>query len=152
MTESTPPPAASPAGGAPAGTATLGVRFVARLLDALIIGVPVAVVLTIAGLAESYVVNVLLSLGYFGYYVFFESSSGATLGKRIMGMRVVAADGTPPSTEAAAKRNAFMLLGLLPGALGIVSLIVVIIIAVTISTSPHNRGKHDEFAGTGVLR
>lgn len=153
MAASTPPPAAPPAGGGSSGTATLGVRFGARLLDGLIIGIPVAIVLFILGLSESYVANALVSLGFFAYYVYFESTTGATLGKRILNLRVVAADGTPPALEAAAKRNSWMLLGLLPTFLGgLLSLVAVIVIAVTISSSPHHRGKHDEFAGTGVLR
>lgn len=155
-----PPPAAPPppdAAGA-TGTAGLGARFGARLLDGLIVFIPASIVLGLAGVGmgglamDSWLFNAVTSLLWFGYYVYFESTSGATLGKKLLNLRVVAADGTPPTTEAAAKRNIWMLFGLVPIIGGIAQFVAVIVIAVTISSGDANRGKHDEFAGTGVLR
>lgn len=150
----TQPPAANPpsGAGAPTTTAGLGVRFGARFLDALIIGLPVGIVLGVMGLADGLFVSTLLSIAYFGYYVYFEANQGATLGKKILNLKVVAADGSPPTMEAAAKRNAWMLIGLIPVLGGILGFIAVIVIAVTISSNAHNRGKHDEFADTAVMR
>jgi uncharacterized RDD family membrane protein YckC len=147
-----------PAGGAPASTAGLGVRFGARLLDGLIVGIPVSILLTIFGLGGmgtfgtgGWVGSAILSLLAFGYYVYFESTTGATLGKKLLKIRVVASDGSSPTAEAAAKRNIWMLFGLVPYLGDLASIIAVIVIAVTINSNQFNRGKHDEFAGTGVI-
>jgi uncharacterized RDD family membrane protein YckC len=152
-----PPPAAPPEPGVGVtGTAGLGQRFAARLLDGLIVGIPAAIILGIAGFGaglggDAIVFNVVTSLLWFAYYVYFESTSGATLGKRLLKLKVVQADGSPPSTEAAAKRNAWMLFGIVPIIGGFAQFIAVIVIAVTIASGEHNRGKHDEIAGTAVL-
>lgn len=143
--------------GAPASTASLGVRFAARLLDGLLVGLPAVIVLTLFGLGTGgfgltgWIGSAITSLLWFGYFVYFESSSGATVGKRILKVRVVAPDGSPPSVEAAAKRNVWMLFGLIPFVGALVQFIAVIVIAVTISGNEFNRGKHDEFADTGVV-
>jgi uncharacterized RDD family membrane protein YckC len=157
MTEASGPAMGQPAGAA-ASTASLGARFGARLLDVVILLIPLLIVFFVLALFmtalgfDSWLMGAIFSLLWFGYYVYFESTTGATLGKKILRLRVVAADGTPPSTEAAAKRNAWMLLGLIPTFVGdLLSIIAVIVIAVTISSNEYNRGKHDEIAGTGVM-
>jgi uncharacterized RDD family membrane protein YckC len=144
--------------GPPASTAGLGARFGARLLDVLIIGIPASIVFSLAGIGglgtfgmRGWISSAIVSVLWFGYYVYFESTTGATLGKKLLNLRVVAADGNPPSTEAAAKRNVWMLFGLVPILGDLASLVAVIVIAVTISSNEFNRGKHDEFAGTGVM-
>jgi uncharacterized RDD family membrane protein YckC len=160
-----PPPAAPPppaGSGAATGTAGLGARFGARVLDALIVFIPASILLGLVGVGvgggmggfglDGWLFNAITSLLWFGYYVYFESTSGATLGKKLLNLRVVSADGSPPSTEAAAKRNIWMLFGIVPFIGGLAQFIAVIVIAVTISSGEANRGKHDEFAGTGVLR
>jgi uncharacterized RDD family membrane protein YckC len=143
-------------GGMPASTAGLGVRIGARILDGLIVGIPASIVLGLLGFgtftADNWFGSTIMSLLWFGYFVWFESSSGATVGKRLLKLRVVVADGSNPSLEAAAKRNVWMLFGIVPWIGGILSFIAVIVIIVTISSSEVSRGKHDEFAGTAVMR
>jgi uncharacterized RDD family membrane protein YckC len=145
-------------GGMPASTAGLGVRIGARILDALLVGLPAAIILGILGLGgmgfgtDSWLGSAIISLLWFGYFVWFESNSGATVGKKLLNLRVVVADGSNPSMEAAAKRNVWMLFGLIPLVGGLISLIAVIVIIVTISSNADSRGKHDEFAGTAVMR
>lgn len=41
--------------------------------------------------------HLLFLLLYFWYYVFLQARSGQTLGKKIMGIKVISADGSPPS-------------------------------------------------------
>jgi uncharacterized RDD family membrane protein YckC len=101
---------------------------------------------------DSWLTSAIISLLWFGYFVWFESNSGATVGKKLLNLRVVVADGSHPSMEAAAKRNVWMLFGLIPFVGGLLSLIAVIVIIVTISSNPDSRGKHDTFAGTAVMR
>lgn len=156
-----PPPGSTPGppAGTASGTADIGVRIGARLLDVLLVGIPASIVLVVTGLAaggltgmSGYVPSLVYSLLWFGYFVLMESQTGATVGKKLLNLRVVTADGRFPSLEAAAKRNVWMLLGLIPLIGGLLSLAALIAIIVTVSNDPDNRGKHDEFAGTGVVR
>jgi uncharacterized RDD family membrane protein YckC len=157
---------ASPSGGTgpypPAAPAYGGLakRFGARILDGLVVGIPVAIVFAvIPGLTVGgFLYGLVLTAAYFGYFVFLESSRGSTLGKQLLGLRVAGAAGASPVTmEASAIRNSWVLIGLLSGipVLGIlaslVSLGIVIAIAVTISSDARNQGLHDRFAGTVVL-
>lgn len=134
-------------------------RFGARILDGLIIGIPVAIVFAVLGFdTGTFLYGVVSSLLYFGYFVFLETTRGATFGKAVLGMRVAGEDGrSPVSTEASAIRNSWMLIGVLSGIplvgflAGLASLAAVITIAVTISSDPRNQGLHDRFGGTLVL-
>lgn len=149
-----PPPAGGqpPAGGVPTGTASLGQRIGARLLDYIIVGIPGAIVLGLTGLFRGFFGGMILSALWFGYFAFMESNRGATVGKSILNLNVVTDDGSLPSLEQAAKRNIWMLAGLVPFVGGLLALAAVIVIIVTISNNAYNRGYHDEFAGTAVMR
>jgi uncharacterized RDD family membrane protein YckC len=142
----------------PASTAGLGVRIGARIVDFVLVGIPALILLGLLGLGgmgfgtDSWLGSAILSVLWFGYFVWFESNNGATVGKKLLNLRVVVADGSHPSLEVAAKRNVWMLFGLIPWIGGLISFIAVIVIIVTISSSPESRGKHDEFAGTAVMR
>jgi uncharacterized RDD family membrane protein YckC len=99
-------------------------RFVAVLLDAVIIFFPLGIVVGLlsgGGYSESgngYAnagVNVggnafwlLLALGL-GYYIICEAATGMTLGKRIVGIRVVDDEGDPVGPGAAVVRNVLRL-------------------------------------------
>lgn len=161
MTAQPPPPQqpGSPYGSVFAGTASLGARIGARLLDILIVAIPASILLGILGFGTygmfdtgSWVGSAITSVLWFAYFVFMESSRGATIGKQVLNLKVISASGAPPSTEEAAKRNIWMLFGLVPLIGGIASLVAVIVIMVTISSDQHNRGYHDTFAGTAVMR
>jgi uncharacterized RDD family membrane protein YckC len=142
----------------PGVSATLGVRIGARLLDTLLVGIPATIVLAILGLGTGFgmrgwIGNAIVSLLWFGYFIWFETNQGATLGKKLLNLSVAdAAAGGLPSMEMAAKRNLWMLLGLVPLIGGLLSVVAVIAIMITIASSPESRGFHDTFAGTAVLR
>jgi uncharacterized RDD family membrane protein YckC len=157
-------------------------RFVARLVDFILVGfvqfflgVLVLVVLGITnqdawtgGLwmsnGVSWAANALSSvIGaalFLGYFTIMESRRGQTLGKMIMKLETRGPGGGHPTTEQALKRNAFTaigVLGVIPflGAVaGLLSLAAFIMIAVTISQDTVTRhGWHDNFAGgTTVIR
>jgi uncharacterized RDD family membrane protein YckC len=149
------PPPAAPQVGMPTATAGLGARIGARLLDGLIVGLPASIILGLIFRLDTtgWIVSAIVSLLWFGYFVLMESNQGATVGKRLLNLRVVGADGTPPSIEQAAKRNIWMLFGLIPTFLGgLISFVAVIAIIVTIATNEANRGVHDQFAETAVMR
>jgi uncharacterized RDD family membrane protein YckC len=141
--------------------ATLGKRFLARLVDGLVLFVPtLAISLPIAGgLAigssntgtRAFIAGV-VSVGLsFAYNVVLESSQGRTIGKRALGLEVRAGDGLPTPTQAA-KRNLYMLLSAVPGGIGgLLSIGSAIGIAVTISRDPYGRGAHDRYADVQVV-
>ncbi|GAB2862138.1 RDD family protein [Nocardioides pacificus] len=142
-------------------------RFVARILDGLVVAVPY-VVLTIAiniAVESRYVeaaltgiVLVVLQLGYFGYL---ESARGQTIGKMVLKLRTVGPGGANPTMEQALLRNIFYAAGLLSIApfvggffAGLVQLVAWITIAVGINADAARRqGWHDKVAGgTQVLK
>jgi uncharacterized RDD family membrane protein YckC len=159
--------------------ADLLMRFLARLIDFIILGVGVAIInailfVGIFGLASgggfgmsmggSYayaaLTGVLGAVIYLGYFSLLESRNGQTLGKMLLKLRTEGPDGNPPSMELAIKRNFWVALGALAvipivGGLigGLAELAIIIVIAVTISNSPTKQGWHDTFAGgTKVIK
>ena len=100
--------------------AGIALRFVAVLLDAVILFLPLGLVLglmTGGGYAKSgdgytnagidvggNAFWLLVALGV-GYYIVCEAATGATLGKRLVGIQVVGEDGDPLTFGAAVVRN-----------------------------------------------
>lgn len=145
--------------------ADLTTRGAGRLVDLLVVAVAgsvlwfIGAILTgvtdlgpravgLLGLATQSVVTSVIGVTYF---TFFEHRLGRTFGKTIVGTRVTGPDGALPSLQAAFKRNAWLLLGIVPVLGGLATLAVIVVIAATISGSPHNRGWHDELAGGTVV-
>ena len=71
-----------------------------------------------------------------------------------LSLRTEGPDGNPPSLEVAIRRNFWVALGILAvvpfvgGLIGaLAELVIVILIAVTVSNSPTKQGWHDNFAG-----
>lgn len=87
-----------------------------------------------------------------GYYVFLETTRGATVGKMLLNLEVRNRSGSYPTPEQSLKRNAFYALSIIPFLGGLLQLAAVIYIAVTISQNPDNRGWHDDFGDTLVVR
>ena len=149
----------------------LGSRFVAKIIDGVLLAVTVGFLSAILGLAAfgmgmrsnwgANIVGTLISTAIaVGYYSFMESSRGQTVGKMVLGLKVQNLEGANPTMEQALKRNAYFaisLIGVLPilGGLisGLASLAAVIYIAVTINNDTQwRRGWHDQFAGTWVAK
>ena len=86
------------------------------------------------------------------YYVFFDTTRGATPGKMILNLQVEGSTGTTPSPEESLRRNAWLALGIIPWLGGLLQLAAVIYIAITINQAGDNRGWHDHFANTRVIR
>ncbi|MBY3809196.1 RDD family protein [Rhodococcus fascians] len=135
-----------PGGGQPG---SLGIRFGARLIDGIIVGVVALILSAILGSTDNLLVTGLFSgLLTFIYFVGLEVSQGATLGKKILGLRVHGPGGAPtPTLQQSAIRNAFTLLNIIPFLGSLLALVAMIVIAVTINSSPTKVGKHDELAG-----
>ncbi|MFC6011868.1 RDD family protein [Nocardia lasii] len=138
--------------------ADLWIRFGARVIDGLIVGIPVGIVTSFllpSNLLVSFILTPLITtLAIVGYNVGLEVSQGATLGKKILGLRVVAPGGAPALTpEQSLKRNLWLAPQIIYclGSLATVGL--GIYIAVTINNDPNKQGWHDKFAGgTQVIK
>jgi uncharacterized RDD family membrane protein YckC len=153
-------------------------RFLARLIDHVLIGVVSAIIVSVIvvgavlgsdgnsyfGYGDSIVAGiisaVLSTIIAMGYFVYMETQQGRTLGKMVMKLHVEGAAGGKPTVEESAKRNiwlAFPLLGIIPviggliGSLG--QLVAVIMIAVGINSDRERRRPWtDKFAGTQVIK
>ena len=139
-----PPPV--PTGGQPGG---LGIRFAARFIDGIIVGI-VSFVLALLLHATSNILVTGLFSGVltFVYFVAFEVTQGWTPAKKILGLSVHGPGGAPkPDLQQSAIRNSFTLLSVIPYLGGLLALIAYIVIAVTINGSPTKQGKHDQLAG-----
>lgn len=160
-------PAPGPYGAPAPQPAQLADRFLARLIDGLVVGIPAGIVsvivgglvrLLLPGFIDDYVAGVvgaaLVAAAYIGYNYYFETSSGQTLGKSVMKLRVVGPGGGPVTAQQSVRRNGFYgayLLAVVPflgsvlGGLALIGLMVYI--AVTINNDTALRqGWHDKLA------
>lgn len=138
--------ASGPSHGEPAD---LLVRFFARLIDGVIVGiVGFFLAFTTDTLSNVLVTGLFTGLLTFAYFVLFEVTQGWTPGKKLLGLSVRGPGGQlKPDVKQSAIRNAFTLLSIVPFIGGLLGVIAIIVIAVTISGSPTKQGKHDELAG-----
>ncbi len=73
--------------------ASFGKRFLAVVVDGIIVGVVTGIVLKIGGANLGQVLGGAIGLAY---YVYFEGGQGATLGKKVLGLRVISTAGASP--------------------------------------------------------
>lgn len=116
--------------------AGIGSRFLASLLDTIIVGllqvvVLVLLILTLNMLSGSTfaeqlstwlvaILGLIAAVFYWGYYIFFEMLwNGQSPGKRWVGLRVIRADGTPITLSESLIRNLARLIDFLPAAYGV---------------------------------
>src|SRR6266567_3374405 len=121
--------------------AGVGPRFLAVLIDTIIIGV-------VAGILSAIFRNSGLSGGVTGlltlaYFIVMEATQGATLGKMALGLRVVKTDGSPITWTDSLIRN---LLRIIDG------LFVYLVGAIFIWTSPLKQRLGDRAAHTVVVK
>ena len=160
------PPPPPPPGGGYGGPEPVGPwpRLGARIIDWLVLLIPSFLIGLVVGVGASplsggavdaagFLAGIITTLLGFGYYVWLETTRGQTVGKMALSYRVVGPDGGLPTTEQSMRRNAWLLLAIIPILGGLAQLVIAIIIGVTISSDPFNRGWHDNFAGgTAVVR
>jgi uncharacterized RDD family membrane protein YckC len=82
-------------------------------------------------------------LVWFVYYTAMEALLGASLGKLLLGLRVVMVDGTPVSWPAAIVRNVLRIVD---------GFLVYLVAALLVWTSPKRQRLGDRVAGTVVIR
>ncbi len=74
--------------------ASFGIRFVAVLIDSIIVGIVGAILSLVLGSTIGSVLNLVLGLAYYGYLE--GSPSGQTVGKKAMNIRVIDFNGGGP--------------------------------------------------------
>jgi uncharacterized RDD family membrane protein YckC len=131
--------------------ADLGRRAGARAVD--------AAILAGLGLAAGVVIG--YGIGWFAveftlvavYLLGLDTTTGATAGKALFGLHVVAGDGMArrPTLAEAARHEAFVVLGAIPFVGPILGPVAWSVIAWSIRRSPSGEGIHDRFAGTRVV-
>lgn len=115
----------------PGRPADLGVRFGARVIDTLIVGIPMfiiqAIILAAFGTSGGgssfsldspgvgyWVVNAIVSIIFaavwVAYFVYLETTKGQTLGKQVLHLRVLGASGSNPTRDESLKRNGYVVL------------------------------------------
>jgi len=134
--------------------AGIPLRFVALLLDAVIVFFPAGVIIGLlsgGGYTETGGAGIdvggkaawlFLALGL-GYYVFCEAATGATLGKRIVGIHVIGEDGEQLTFGASLVRNLLRLVD---------CLFFYLVGAIFALTSPQGQRLGDRAAHTLVVR
>ena len=131
--------------------AGVGSRFMAALVDSLLIGIMQVIVnlvlLLFLGLEETWVIAIIGFISFvilWGYYIFFELNwGGQSPGKRWVGLRVIRVDGTPISLSESLIRNLIRLIDFLPISYGVG--------VVTMFVTSQSRRLGDLAAGTIVV-
>jgi uncharacterized RDD family membrane protein YckC len=177
-----PPPTGQPGYGPPVSgigaPADLMTRFLARLIDLVLVGIVNAIVTSVlvvglfglnasglgfsvgASFVAGAVSAVISAALYLGYFAVMESRNGQTVGKMLLKLQTQGPDGGTPTMEQAVRRNiwvAFGVAGVIPiigGVIGaIAELVAVVMIAVGINNSPTRQAWNDNFAGgTQVIK
>jgi uncharacterized RDD family membrane protein YckC len=159
-----PPPAgaAAPMAGPAVGVGQPGSlvdRFLARLIDGIIIGIVYVIIYAVLLSAVDYFLAVFLSgvvaaVLYIGYFAYMESNRGQTLGKQIMKLRTFGPDGASnPTMEQAVRRNIWYAFDIVPFIGPLAVLASVILIAIGINGDPRRQHWFDKFAGgTTVIK
>ena len=133
----------------------LAQRFFARLIDGIVVNIVVFVLTLFVFPDYRWLVTGLFSgVLMFGYFVLLETTQGTSLGKRLLGLKVLGPGGRlKPDFSQSAIRNSFTLFAVVPYVGPLLAFIAYIVIAVTINASPCKQGKHDELAGgTQVIK
>jgi len=152
-----------------AGTrpANVGKRVGAYIIDMLLLTIAFVIVGVIVGLGsgpvpatpeavsagQSYMYSVITAGLTLAYFMLLEASSGQTLGKRMLRIKALMADGSPVTLEAAFKRRVLFVIGsVIPLIGGLISFAVPLAALITaIQDDPNNQGFHDRWATTRVV-
>jgi uncharacterized RDD family membrane protein YckC len=120
---------------------SVGPRFLAVLIDGILIGIVNAIIG--AALHNSSAVGAIAAVIGIAYYIIMEATQGATVGKMVLGLRVVRIDGAPISWNESIVRN---LLRIVDG------IAVYLVGAILVWNSPTRQRLGDRVAKTVVIR
>lgn len=122
----------------------IGPRLVAVIIDGIILFIIEYILLTILGQNQAGLSYFIETVILVAYYTVMEATLGATVGKMVMGLRVVRQDGGPISWTESLIRNLLRLIDALPFAY--------IVGAIIMSTNPLKQRLGDKVAHTVVIR
>lgn len=148
--------------------AAVGKRVGAYIIDMVLITIVLAIVfaITLSGSGtlpaspegidqgNAYATGVGTAVLTLAYFMLLEAGSGQTLGKRALGIKVVAADGVSlPSLSATFTRRVLFVIGnVIPIVGSLIGFVVPLAALITaIQDEPDNRGFHDRWAHTRVI-
>jgi uncharacterized RDD family membrane protein YckC len=120
---------------------SVGPRFLAVLIDGIILMVVGGIIS--AGLRAPAVAGTLEAVIAFAYLIIMEATQGATIGKKLVGLRVVKEDGSPISWNESIIRNLLRIVD---------SLFVYLVGAILVWNSPTRQRLGDRVAKTVVIR
>ncbi|WP_010119549.1 RDD family protein [Corynebacterium nuruki] len=141
-----------------------GVRLGAYIIDAIILMIIAVIVGFIVGLAggasddgavsagTQFLLSVIVVVIWFAYRVGMEISAGGSVGKLILGLKVVDINGQRLSAQNSLIRNAWFIVGIIPFVGGILSFVAAIALGVTISSNPQKQSFTDKWAKSYVVR
>ncbi|MDX1658851.1 MAG: RDD family protein [Nitriliruptorales bacterium] len=137
----------------------MGRRALARMIDLIVVALPVVVTLSALGVpTEAPAALVTFPLLHTAYHVTFEFNTGATPAKRLLGLRVTGLDGERLEPLAALNRNAWVLFQIMAGPAIVVLLLNLawslfgIAIVASAVMRPDGRGIHDRWSNAVVSR
>ncbi|UGT45903.1 RDD family protein [Nocardia yamanashiensis] len=129
------------------------IRLVARIIDGFIVGIPTAIIGFVLPNGLSLLWTIISPLLMLAYFVGLEVTQGATFGKQIFKLKVLAPGGGALDPVTSLKRNVFIAAGVVPYLGSVVELGLMIWAGVSISQDPNGQGWHDKFAGgTQVIK
>ena len=109
-------------------TETLLPRIGAFLVDFLLLGIALGLLVVVAGVISdglAVAVSGLSGLLVFAYFIYMEGTYGQTVGKRVLGIVVVKADGSPCDMKASVIRNVLRIVdGLFVYLVGLIVILV----------------------------
>jgi uncharacterized RDD family membrane protein YckC len=130
-----------------AQAAGVGVRFLAVLIDFIIMSIVTGIILGILTVVTHGVSSALSDfiwlVLYIGYYIVIEGQRGASLGKMALGLRVVNMDGTPITMNQSVTRNLLRIVD---------AFFFYLVAAISVWNSPHKQRLGDRVANTMVIR
>lgn len=133
-------------------------RVFATLIDGILQALLVMPVLLAVGFDDTnsstlQTTGILMTLVFFLLATWFVAVYGGTPGKLVLGLRVTQSDAetTPPGWDAALKRTAVNLVGVLPLVGSLLGLTVGILNLVWVAQDPERRSVHDKVGGTRVV-
>ena len=131
----------------------VGRRLVATLVDAIIIGILFGVISGLLSIQQGPMSDSFEVLGTSNiasvavgivYYAALEAATGATIGKRLLGLRVVMVDGTPVDWTSSIIRNVLRIIDFLP--------VFYLLGAIFVWSTEKNQRMGDLGANTVVIR
>ncbi|MGV0869185.1 RDD family protein [Corynebacterium kalidii] len=136
-----------------------GRRLAGTLIDGIIIAIISNAIASLAGVdltdlgtGSMFTMSLITIVVWLIARVGSEVAWGASPGKRILGMKVVTADGSNPDAVSSLKRNSWIVSQIIPFVGGLVQIALQIFIGVGIANDPEKRSWFDKLGNLTVVR